>query len=213
MKLLAHLSPRPIFGVGIMALAAGLAGPGRAAPPELATTTCAACHGANGNSTNGQYPKLAGQKVGYLALQLQLFRSGDRASSIMKPFAQSLTDAQIAALARYYSAEAETPEKGPVAPDAGRGAAIFRTGGGVATACALCHASGGYGGGMMGGGMMMRTRPAITPNLFAQHATYLAQQLDAFASGARHSSVMGPIAARLSAEDRKAVADYLESVK
>lgn len=61
--------------------------------------------------------------------------------------------------------------------------------------------------------MMMRTRPAITPNLFAQHATYLAQQLDAFASGARQSSVMGPIAARLSAGDRKAVADYLESVK
>ncbi|MBI1220761.1 MAG: c-type cytochrome [Rhodobacteraceae bacterium] len=213
----ARLFHRAILSVPALAFALGIAGPVWAAAPQLATTTCSACHGVDGNSTDGQYPKLAGQKAGYLRLQLEAFRSGARPSAVMKPFAQSLTDAQIAELARYYSANREAPEKEPVAPDARRGAAIFRTGGGTGAACATCHATGGFGGGMMGGGMMgggmMRTNPAVTPFLFAQHATYLAQQLDAFASGARPSTVMGPFATQLSPDDRKAVADYLASVR
>lgn len=195
------------LSIPALALGLGLAGHSWAAPPELAIKACAACHEADGNSTIGQYPKLSGQKFDYLTLQLQAFRSGERASAIMKPFAQSLTDAEIDALSRYYSAEHEVPETSPIAPDAPRGRVIFRA------SCASCHTSGGSRRGMMGGGMMMRTSPAITPNLFAQHAAYVVQQLDAYASGARPGRVMGPIAARLSREDRQAVADYLASVK
>ena len=82
-----------------------------------------------------------------------------------------------------------------------------------------------YGhGGMMGGaaadgwhgrhdgrgrmGMMMGNSAAI-PNLYGQHAAYIVKQLDAFASGARPGTVMGPIAAALSPQARRAVAEYL----
>jgi len=130
----------------------------------------------------------------------------------MKAFAEGLTNAQIGELARYYSDQQIAPQTGPVEADARRGTAIFGSGGGVTTACAVCHAPGGGRRGMMGGGMM-RTNPEITPNLFAQHAVYLTQQLDNFASGARPSAVMGPIAARLSPDDRKAVADYLANTQ
>lgn len=212
-----HPALRAILSLSALTFAIAVAGPSQAAPPELATTTCAACHGTDGKSTDPQYPKLAGQKSAYLRLQLDAFRSGARPSSVMKPFAQNLTDVQIRDLARYYGAQREAPETGSAAADAGRGAAVFRSRN-IGVACAACHASGGFGGGMMGGGMMgggmmMRTDPAVTPNLFAQHATYLTNQLDAFASGARPSTVMGPIARRLSPIDRKAVADYLASVR
>lgn len=39
-----------------------------------AATVCAACHGADGNSTNPAWPKLAGQHAGYLAKQLADFK-------------------------------------------------------------------------------------------------------------------------------------------
>ncbi len=69
------------------------------------------------------------------------------------------------------------------------------------------------GGGMMHGGMGghmgMMGNTALVPRLFGQHATYTVAQLDAFASGKRRATVMGPIAARLSPHERQAVAIYL----
>jgi cytochrome c553 len=73
---------------------------------------------------------------------------------------------------------------------------------------------GGGMGGMMGGhmGMMMGSTSAV-PRLFGQHAAYLVQQLDAFASGIRPSPVMGPIASTWREQDRRAVAEYLSGLR
>ena len=42
--------------------------------------TCQACHGANGNSTNPEWPSLAGLGADYIADQLNNFKTGKRAS-------------------------------------------------------------------------------------------------------------------------------------
>jgi cytochrome c553 len=55
----------------------------------------------------------------------------------------------------------------------------------------------------------MMGNTALVPRLFGQHAGYTVQQLDAFATGKRQATVMGPIAARLSPHERQAVAAYL----
>ena len=47
---------------------------------QLATTVCAACHGADGNSTAPANPNLAGQHADYIAAQLEAFKSGARPS-------------------------------------------------------------------------------------------------------------------------------------
>lgn len=64
-----------------------------------------------------------------------------------------------------------------------------------------------------GGMPMMMTgmvgMSANVPNLSGQHADYIVDQLTRFASGARPATVMGRIAAVLSEEDRRAVADCL----
>ena len=39
---------------------------------------CQACHGANGNSTNPEWPSLAGLGADYIAEQLQNFKDGKR---------------------------------------------------------------------------------------------------------------------------------------
>ena len=40
---------------------------------QLATSVCAACHGADGNSPAPANPVLAGQHAGYIAAQLAAF--------------------------------------------------------------------------------------------------------------------------------------------
>ena len=40
--------------------------------------TCLACHGVNGNSTNPEWPTLAGQNAAYIERQLHLFHDGRR---------------------------------------------------------------------------------------------------------------------------------------
>ncbi|MGH8042161.1 MAG: c-type cytochrome [Rudaea sp.] len=75
--------------------------PGRSAA-DLAKT-CAACHGADGNSTAPIYPRLAGQYHDYLARALREYKSGERQNAIMSGFAKTLSDAEIDALARYFA--------------------------------------------------------------------------------------------------------------
>jgi cytochrome c553 len=75
-----------------------------AATPEK-VTVCAACHGADGKSTQPIYPNLAGQYQNYLAHALQEYRAGKRKNPIMGAQAAGLTDKDIAELAEYYSAQ------------------------------------------------------------------------------------------------------------
>ncbi|MFW6094446.1 MAG: c-type cytochrome [Pseudomonadota bacterium] len=74
---------------------------------------CIACHGMAGISPNPHFPHLAGQQEGYLRLQLEAFRSGDRYHPLMTPVAQSLSDQEIDALAGYFSAIGPLAEVNP----------------------------------------------------------------------------------------------------
>ena len=76
---------------------------GDAAAGKAKSAICAACHGAEGISTNDLWPNLAGQKPGYLAKQMKAFRDGDRKDPMMSPMAATLTDEDIANLTAYFS--------------------------------------------------------------------------------------------------------------
>jgi len=64
---------------------------------------CTACHGPNGNSTDPQYPVLAGQNARYIYLQLRDFKEGRRHDPQMDPMAASLTRDDMLALADFFS--------------------------------------------------------------------------------------------------------------
>jgi cytochrome c553 len=57
-------------------------------------TSCAKCHGVDGNTTTVNFPKLAGQHTTYLAKQVTDYQTGKRIDPIMAPIAQKLTPAQ-----------------------------------------------------------------------------------------------------------------------
>jgi cytochrome c553 len=64
---------------------------------------CASCHGASGVSSNPAYPNLAGQKAPYLLKQIRDFQSGKRTDPVMNAMVKGLTEAEMDALANYYS--------------------------------------------------------------------------------------------------------------
>ena len=84
-------------------LLSGTATAGDIEKGKAKSTTCVACHGANGISLIPMYPNLAGQKEQYLALQMKAFRDGTRKNMIMAPMAAGLSDEDIANLAAYYA--------------------------------------------------------------------------------------------------------------
>ena len=66
---------------------------------------CAGCHGETGLTTNPAWPKLAGQKPGYLVNTLKAFRAGLRKDPTMTGVTRALSDTDIANLAAYFSAQ------------------------------------------------------------------------------------------------------------
>src|ERR1700727_2979881 len=63
---------------------------------------CQACHGANGNSTNPEWPSLAGLGADYIAEQLKNFKDGKRSNPVMTPNAANLSADDMADLAAYF---------------------------------------------------------------------------------------------------------------
>jgi len=49
------------------------------------------------------WPNLAGQKAGYLVLQMKAFRDGTRNNPMMSPMAAGLSDDDIANIAAYFA--------------------------------------------------------------------------------------------------------------
>jgi cytochrome c553 len=74
------------------------------APPQAATL-CVSCHGQDGVAIAPTYPSLAGQHEDYIARSLEEYRKGGRKNPIMKGFAATLKDEDIAVIAKYFANE------------------------------------------------------------------------------------------------------------
>jgi cytochrome c553 len=198
--------------IAVMALVPVLAAPAALADtgdPEAGAqkaVVCGACHGMNGNSVNPEWPNLAGQHASYIAAQLELFKQGVRNNVIMAPNAMILGEQDMADLGAYF---ARQPLQGLEADPSlvARGEQLYR--GGDATrdlpACIACHGPQGEG-----------NAPAQYPALRAQHSLYTYTQLKAYASGERKAAgneIMQFVAARLSDEDMRSVASYLQGLR
>ena len=95
--------------VAILALAfagAAQAAGNAEAGKTKAAQVCAACHGPEGNKpTAPENPILAGQHQDYLAKALKDYKSGKRNNAIMKGFAASLSNQDIADLAAWFASQ------------------------------------------------------------------------------------------------------------
>lgn len=181
-------------------------GTGSVEEGQAKAAACVACHGVSGNSSNPEWPNLAGQGAPYIKHQLQAFKSGARQNPLMSPMAAGLSDDDMEDLAAYFAAQAPTgleadPQKVAL------GQRLYR-GGDAKTglpACAACHGPSGHG------------NPAARyPAVGGQHATYAAAQLRNYRGGTRQTDpnrTMRDVASTLSDEQIEALASYLQGLR
>ena len=81
----------------------GLAHGGNPDAGKEKSRTCAACHGADGNSATADFPRLAGQHYDYLVKALKDYKSGARKNAIMSPQVAPLNQRDFDDLAAFYS--------------------------------------------------------------------------------------------------------------
>lgn len=217
----AALPRRPKFGVlcgsaFIVLLLAALLLPvaadaqameGSAEAGAAKAVTCAACHGADGNSPNPEWPSLAGQHASYIAKSLRDYKEGTRSDVLMTSQAQPLSEEDILDLAAWYSSQALTP-KTAASEQVATGERLYRGGdkdSGTA-ACIACHGPTGQG-----------NMPAAWPVISGQHAVYTARQLRLYRSRERRSDgdtqMMRNVAATLSDDDINALASYIQGLR
>jgi cytochrome c553 len=68
-------------------------------------TVCGACHGPDGNSPTPDFPRLAGQQEDYLVKALQDYKAGKRKNPIMAAQVESLSKADMADVAAWFSSQ------------------------------------------------------------------------------------------------------------
>ena len=225
-------SPLRLFAVALLTTALGAAyasaacaqdaapapqpAPAPATPQKAAPTgsvdagraksaTCAACHGVDGNSVTPDWPSLAGQHPDYIARQLKAFKAGERKSVTMMPFAQMLSDQDVADVAAYFAAQKPTP-KGADPALVSLGQQIYR--GGIPArgtpACIACHGPTGHGNPF-----------AAYPRISWQHAAYVTKSLQDYKSGERASDanqMMRNVASLLRDDEIRALASYVQGL-
>jgi len=188
------------------------AGAGKAA-------VCAACHGLDGNASDPQYPKLAGQHERYIARQLALYKSGQRDNAIMLGFSATLSAQDMRDIGAYFASQKVVPgvaDDTVIAsgPNQGRpfyqvGERLYRYGNNDAgvPACQACHGPDGRG-----------NPGAAWPQLGGQHAGYTANVLTAFRDGmvwgkdGNANALMAGVAGNLTDEEIQALATYIEGL-
>ena len=191
------------FSAGVVAgLLAGLAWlPAAAQDIEAGRTkaqACAACHGADGNSSTANYPNLAGQTWRYLYIQLKDFKEGRRNDPVMSPMAAPLSRDDMINIANYFAAQTARPSSFK-ADDA-----KVRLGKAKAdeTLCAMCHL-GGFSG------------QNEIPRVAGQQYDYVVKQLKDFKARNRTNDAgnMTSVAQTLSSADIENLAHYITSLR
>jgi cytochrome c553 len=158
---------------------------------------CAACHGADGNSTNPLYPILAQQNARYIYLELKDFKEGRRKDPLMTPVAATLEQADMLALADYFSKQKQKPtgfKADPAKVAEGRKKADE-------VLCSMCH-----GGDFVGQNEV--------PRAAGQHYEYVRKQLEDFKAKRRTNDAgnMTSVTSTLSDDDIENLAQYVANL-
>jgi len=194
---------------------------GDAKAGQTKASACAACHGADGNSSDPQYPRIAGQSERYAAHQMALIASGQRggAAVAMVPFVKDLTPQDMRDIGAYYATQksgAGLADDTVIADGAYKGMKFFEVGqqlyrGGDAArgipACMACHGPSGAG----------NPGPAY-PHLGGQRQDYAARRLQEYRTGTSTEkdpalfNIMAQVANKLTGQEIQALGTYLQGL-
>jgi cytochrome c553 len=167
---------------------------------RVADSSCARCHGVSGISTAKGTPHIAGQRAGYLYLQLRAYQKRPQGSSPMQSAVRFLRDDALVAVAAYYaSLEPARPAGGP--SKAAADADPLAAGKAAAAACAGCHGEAG-----------VSAIPGM-PSLVGLDPKYFVAAMNAYKSGERKHDMMKSFAAPFTEPALQSLALYYALLK
>jgi cytochrome c553 len=181
-------------------------GPGDPVAGKNKAALCFGCHGEDGNSTDPQIPKLAGQYGIYIAKQVRNYLSTTRSHMIMSGMAASVRDEDLDDIAAYFASQPMM--KGDHPSDNRIGKKLFENDdlSRMMVRCNNCHGAAGKG---------QNPGNPVYPVIGGQHKEYLLAQLHNFRKGLRNNSpggVMNITVHRLSDAELEALADYISAL-
>lgn len=194
---------------------------GDAKAGQTKASACAACHGADGNPSDPQYPRIAGQSERYTAHQIALIASGQRGGMAvaMVPFVQNLTPQDMRDIGAYFATQkggAGLADDGPIADGTYKGMKFYEVGqqlyrGGDTArgipACMACHGPSGAG----------NPGPAY-PHVGGQRQDYVARRLQEYRTGTSTEkdpalfNIMAQVTHALTDQEIQALATYLQGL-
>jgi cytochrome c553 len=171
-----------------------------AAAGQTKAQVCLACHGPMGNSTNPDYPVLAGQSARYIYLELNDFKAGRRSDPRMSPIASTLSREDMQDLADYFAAQQPVSVPAPAGVDAAKIDAGRRKAAEVL--CTMCHLGGFKGQNEI-------------PRVAGQYDQYIVKQLEDFRARRRTNDAgnMTSVTKGLSDDDIQNLAAYISNLQ
>jgi cytochrome c553 len=187
-----------------VALAAHTASAQTAPATPNGAALCVTCHGMHGEGAPTGAARLAGQNAEYMSHALSMFKAKTRASPIMQPIAQTLSDAQMTELANYFGQQSAPLADAHSAASRQllhAGKQLAQVGALNAAACFSCHGTHGKGNG-----------PRF-PSIAGQPAQFVIDRLHEFQARAQAKApqpgTMTAVAATLDEKQIQAAAAYL----
>jgi cytochrome c553 len=211
MKQSVQVSVTKSLATGMLIAAVLLVGPALAAAPDsvssgemraalatpqdigegkrVAEASCASCHGLNGiaKSKDKDMPNIAGQRPGYLYLELRIYQVGGRGNTPMNNAVKFLSDDALVKVAAYY---ANLDPAEPTAAASGKPAQAkadpASAGKAAAAGCAGCHGEAG-----------ISNTPGM-PSLVGLDPKYVVSAVKAYKSGERKHDMMKTLVSAVS---------------
>jgi cytochrome c553 len=157
---------------------------------RVAEASCASCHGLSGISTTKGLPHIAGQRPGYLYVELLAYQAGARGNNAMSNAVKLIKDDALVNAAAYYaSLEPAQPTAITGAKPASAKPDPLSAGKAAAAGCAGCHGDTGI------------TKIPGMPSLIGLDPKYLVASLNAYKSGQRKHDMMKTLVSALSDAD------------
>jgi cytochrome c553 len=161
---------------------------------RVAEASCAGCHGIDGIAKTKDTPHIAGQRPGYLYLEMRVYQAGGRGNTPMNNSVKFLSDDALVKVSAYYANLDPAPPAPPGAKSAAAKPDPVAAGKAAAAGCGGCHGENGI------------SKVPGMPSLVGFDPKYFVAAVNAYKNGQRKHDMMKTLVSAISITDLNNIA-------
>ena len=161
---------------------------------RVAEASCASCHGIDGIAKGKDTPHIAGQRPGYLYLELRVYQAGGRGNTPMNNSVKFLSDDALVKVSAYYANLDSAPPAPPSAKSAAAKPDPVAAGKAAAAGCGGCHGENGI------------SKVPGMPSLVGFDPKYFVAAVNAYKNGQRKHDMMKTLVSAVTNTDLSHIA-------